>query len=76
MDAGSAKQAEALPVELLAENLLIQAYDLRDSPSWSSLLSVLEAAARVGWYLRERDEAYGWADARLFRPQSAAHGQV
>ncbi len=58
-------QAETLDFELLAEKLLIDAYALRDRASWNALVSLLESAAQIGNFLKERDEVFAAADAHL-----------
>ncbi len=57
---------DALDVELLVEKLLADAYRLRDTPNFSTLTEVLETTARIGIHLKEREEAYDWADHHLF----------
>ncbi len=57
---------DALDVELLAEKLLTDAYRLRDAPDFSTLAEVLETTARIGIYLKGREEAFDWADRHLF----------
>ncbi len=57
---------DTLDVELLAEKLLADAYRLRDAPDFSTLAEVLETTARIGMYLKGREEAFTWVDRHLF----------
>lgn len=67
------KVGEELESELLVEQLLICAYNLRDNISWPTLMSAFSAVNEVGAYLVERDKALVWTDACM---QPALRQQV
>ena len=57
------KLEEELDSELLVEQLLARAYDLRDNFNWTTLMDVFTAVNLVGGYLVDRDNAMLWTDA-------------
>lgn len=57
------KLEEELDSELLVEQLLARAYDLRDNFNWTALMDVFAAVNLVGGYLVDRDNAMLWTDA-------------
>ena len=58
---------DTFDIELLAEKLLTDTYELRDEPSWEAFFQVMESLMTIGRVLQERDGALKWADRQLFR---------
>lgn len=68
------KVEEELDSELLVEQLLACAFDLRDNLNWATLMNVLFAANQVGGYLVDRDNAMLWTDACMQHSQQQQIG--
>ncbi len=43
-------------LDLLTEKLLLDAYMIRDNPSWKNLVVLLQTAAQVGEHLQQRSK--------------------
>lgn len=43
-------------LDLLTEKLVLDAYTVRDNPSWKSLVKLLQTAGQVGEHLQNRLE--------------------
>lgn len=68
-------QMNSARYEALAERLLICAYTLRDSPSWSVYADTLSAMGEIGVCLKEWDEACAWAKTAMSGTQALGRRQ-
>lgn len=48
--------------DLLTEKLLLDAYTIRDTPSWENFVVLLQTAAQVGEHLQQREKVLAFAD--------------
>ncbi|MCY0875980.1 MAG: hypothetical protein OWT28_06920 [Firmicutes bacterium] len=58
--------ATALELELLCERLMICAFAVQDDPEWGKLADLLQSAAQLAGFLKDREAAYHWTEQLLY----------
>lgn len=56
----------AVELELLCERMMIHAFAVQDNPQWGTLTELLQSAAQIAAFLKDRESAYDWAEQLLY----------